>query len=640
LHTAKADAFQAADKSRAPHSRRPNFLVLMVDEERYPPVYETEEIRQWRREHLPAHEWLREHGMEFHRHYAGSVACCPSRATLFTGQYPSLHGVTQTNMPGKGPASEEVFWLDPNTVPTMGDYFRAAGYRTFYKGKWHISYEDIPIPGTYNAFPSYNPANGVPDPGKESLYDNADRLDALGFNAWIGPEPHGANPRNSGSSDARGLAGRDQVYAAETVRLIEELDRERKEQPQAQPEPWLIVSSFVNPHDITLFGEVTRRLPIFRFEVDPGVPDIPPPPTLAESLATKPRCQQSYRETYPRLFQPTANSNFYRRLYYQLQHNADKQMLKVLQSLRDSSFYEDTIVIFTSDHGDLLGAHGGLHQKWFTAYEEALHVPFILHSPRLFSRRQAVQIPTSHVDLLPTMLGLAGIDPEEMAESLRSCHTEVHPLIGRDLSPWILGRETFISEEPIYFMTDDDPTWNSIHAGALGILYEPVLQPNHLETVIASLVIRGEKTVWKYSRYFDNPQFAPNPGSRDLGPVSMAGTAGISSVSDAVGTADVSSAANAADTAGLNISLSVPPGLPYPAAATAGVPAPVPDEFELYNLTADPLERVNLAHPSFSTEESRAVQRHLATLLQEQCRKKRLPPASGAVPGMPSCSEI
>ncbi|XOS91405.1 sulfatase-like hydrolase/transferase [Brevibacillus laterosporus] len=59
-------------------------------------------------------------------------------------------------------------------------------------------------------------------------------------------------------------------------------------------------------------------------------------------------------------------------------------MLTVFEALTRSSFYDNTIVIFTSDHGDLLGAHGNLHQKWYCAYEEMLHVPFIIHNKKLF----------------------------------------------------------------------------------------------------------------------------------------------------------------------------------------------------------------------------------------------------------------
>ena len=59
------------------------------------------------------------------------------------GQYPSLHGVTQTDGLAKDPESEDMFWLAPDTVPTLGDWFRAGGYRTYYKGKWHASHAHL-----------------------------------------------------------------------------------------------------------------------------------------------------------------------------------------------------------------------------------------------------------------------------------------------------------------------------------------------------------------------------------------------------------------------------------------------------------------------------------------------------------------
>jgi arylsulfatase A-like enzyme len=105
----------------------------MVDEERYPPCYETDAVNLFRKKNLKAQEAMRQQGIEFHRHYAAATACSPSRASFFTGQYPSLHGVTQTPGAAKGPFDPDVFWLDASSVPTMGDYFRATGYRTFYR---------------------------------------------------------------------------------------------------------------------------------------------------------------------------------------------------------------------------------------------------------------------------------------------------------------------------------------------------------------------------------------------------------------------------------------------------------------------------------------------------------------------------
>ena len=139
----------------------------MVDEFRFPPIYTTKEVREWSERELKAINWLSKHGVEFKHHYVGSTACSPSRATIFTGQYPSLHGVSQTDGAAKTAYDPDIFWLDPQTVPTLGEYLEVAGYQTYYKGKWHISEADILIPTTHNPLPSYNPDTGVPDPKTE-----------------------------------------------------------------------------------------------------------------------------------------------------------------------------------------------------------------------------------------------------------------------------------------------------------------------------------------------------------------------------------------------------------------------------------------------------------------------------------------
>ncbi|MTI85143.1 MAG: DUF229 domain-containing protein [Firmicutes bacterium] len=590
------------------NSAKPNFLIFMVDQERFPTVYENEELKEWQKENLVTQELLRDNGLEFKNHYTGSTACSPSRSTLYTGQYPSLHGVSQTTGAAKVDFEPGTFWLDPNTVPTFGDYFRAAGYQTFWKGKWHASQADILIPDTQDSFLSYNSRTGVPIPKNEQIYLHANRLNEFGFNGWIGPEPFNGNPRNSGSSAAIGLSGRDIIYREEVIALIKKLDNEETI-VNCEIAPWVIMCSFVNPHDIALFGLFTRFDPLYNFEIDPSLPPIPPAPTANESLITKPRAQSSYREVYPEALQPLADTQFYRQLYFSLQKKVDRDMLAVFKTLKESSFYKNTIVLFTSDHGDLLGAHGGLFQKWYQAYEEAIHVPFIIHNPNLFEERESTDILTNHVDILPTMLGLAGIDATKIQDKLNNSHTEVHPLVGRNLTPLILKEVDLEDlEEPVYFMTDDDFTRGLNQVSLLGKPYNSVIQPNHIETVITTLPTgdTDQKEIWKYSRYFDNPQFWSNPGCEDK----TTSQGNPTPVSEEI-----------------NCQVCI----------TTVKTRPVPDEIEMYNITKDPLEMRNLAHPDFATPESREVQLVLAKLLEEQCRQKRLYPSSGNVPGKPSC---
>lgn len=597
------------NKNSTSFTNNPNFLIIMVDEESFPYVYENDEIKAWRREFLVGQEMLRDNGLEFNNHYAGSTACSPSRTTLYTGQYPSLHGVSQTTGAAKVDFEPGMFWLDPSTVPTIGDYFRTAGYRPFWKGKWHASAADILIPDTQDSYLTYNSENGVPIPENERIYENANRLGEFGFDQWIGPEPFSGNPRNSGASASIGLSGRDIVYADEVVTLINELDREKESSDSLEAQPWVIMCSFVNPHDIALFGDVTKLDPLYNFEVDPSVPDIPRAPTANEPLLTKPRAQRSYREVYPEALQPLQDTLFYRQLYYTLQLKVDEDMEKVIRAIKNSSFYRDTIIIFTSDHGDMLGAHGGLFQKWYQAYEEAIHVPLIIHNPILFKDRQSTDILTSHVDILPTMLGLAGIDQAEAQNILNNNHTEVHPLVGKDLAPFIKGKvDAEMLEEPIYFMTDDDFTRGINQTTLLGVPYTSVVQPNSIQTVVTSLPTGANNTreIWKYSRYFDNPQFWSNPGCED----------------------QVVTQTNSTEVAS---------GVTCSTCITTIKTTPLPDEIEFYNLTQDPTEARNLADPEFSTPETIVVELVLAKTLEEQCLQKRLYPTSGNVPGRPLC---
>src|SRR4051794_2807142 len=170
--------------------RRPNILVVLTDQLRHPPPYESEELAAWRREHTPGQERLRENGISFERHYPLAAACAPSRASLLTGHYPSLHGVTQTDGLLKHADSPDMFWLAPDTVPTVGDWFRAGGYRTYLKGKWHASHAYLDAPDGDGFLLSIDD-DGAPQPDNIKQYLEADLLDGYGFSEWVGPEPHG-----------------------------------------------------------------------------------------------------------------------------------------------------------------------------------------------------------------------------------------------------------------------------------------------------------------------------------------------------------------------------------------------------------------------------------------------------------------
>ena len=560
-------------------TRRPNVLVILTDQLREPPLYEADELREFRREHCAGQERLRQSGVSFKHHYPMAIACAPSRASLLTGQYPSLHGVTQTDGLAKNPESADMFWLAPDTVPTLGDWFRAGGYRTYFKGKWHASHAYLDAHDGDGYLLSIDD-DGEPIEANIAEYAAADLLDDFGFSAWVGPEPHGLGKHNMGTV-------KDPFTAGETIELLQHLDDGESD------DPWLAVCSFLNPHDDSFFGIVALTQGL-RYHPS-AVPHIDQSPTRHEDLSTKPRCQQSMVDLWSRLGAPQPWNETHLKFYYQLQATVGDQITRVLDALQASGAYEDTIVVFSSDHGDMQGAHGGMHEKWHNAYEEALNVPFIVSSPLLPGGARELEIPTNHADLIPTLLGLVGIEHDEALAKLQVDHIDARPLVGRDLSDAIRALAPEPSAEPVLFMTDDEISEGTAHGASpfqrvarATRTFSTIEQPNHIETVIAEVDVDGEQHLVKFSRYHDNQQFWTVPGERDE---RLRGR------------------------------------------KTITITEPEPDEYELYDITVDPREERNLVHPTYADDRSRALQATMLGLLSEQLAAKRLTPSAGERPG-------
>ncbi len=245
----------------------------------------------------------------------------------------------------------------------------------------------------------------------------------------------------------------------------------------------------------------------------------------------------------------------------------------------------------------MLGSHGDLHQKMYQAYDETTRVPLIIWSSRLFRGPRHVEALTSHIDLAPTLLGLAGIDPEPIRRQLARDHSDARALVGQDLSTLILGQVAPDSlTAPVYYMLEDDPN-RGLHMGnSQGITRPAVEDPKRMETVIARL---NDGKLWKYSRYFDSRQYWSKPGTQDV-------------LLEQTGETPP------------------PPKYKVPIACTVTVKGtPVTEEYELYDLTNDPMELHNKNNdPAYSEQQAAMVQ-----ILAEQRAMKRLSPLSGVVPG-------
>ncbi|MBN9415791.1 hypothetical protein ABS71_17710 [bacterium SCN 62-11] len=579
--------FLGNGNSSLPNGRRPNILLLLVDEMRLPPegyaagegeIPDLKEIFGFRTNLsannaltglLPGLMRLRQNSLVLRNHYIAAAACSPSRTTFLTGQYPSLHGVTQVT--GTFSAANEVNYLDAQTVPTAGDWFRAAGYSTHYMGKWHVS--------------------------NTSFESGVDSLEPWGFSNYrpFWPEPNS-------TTDNLGTY-RDPGFADDIAAFLRE-----KGATRGTGDPWFAVASFVNPHDtgaypVPFFGpsqpedpsNATTGESLFLGPgLTPGTPQQPPakdhmswpnvrnvvlnlnpggfpqetfnlPATYNEDLSTKPSCQyeasikmqlalaaplsptlQTALTPYPLQTLPTAAlkqgwAKTTGSFYAYLQYLVDLELDQILKTFDQAGLREDTIIIFTSDHGSLAMSHGLSLQKFFNAYEEALRVPFVISSPLINPTGQMREYrqTTSHIDLLPSMLGLAGFSDAEISQIKNRItgHSRTRDLPGLNLVPRILNNADLTQERPgVIFTTSDDPTrlppgqdptkayykdnYNNNYiprvntiAGELAQLNDPkktiqTTPPNTVEPNSLHAICTG---TWKYVRYFDEDNTPPKP---------------------------------------------------------------------------------------------------------------------------------
>ncbi|ORV81237.1 hydrolase [Mycobacterium interjectum] len=569
-------------------SDRPDVIIIMTDEERAVPPYEAPDVLAWRDRTLAGRKWFDDHGVSFARHYTGSLACVPSRPTIFTGHYPDLHGVTQTDGIGKTADDSRMRWLRPGEVPTLGNWFRAAGYDTHYDGKWHISHADLADPATGRPLAT-NDDDGVVDAAAVRRYLDADPLGPFGFSGWVGPEPHGALLANAG-------VRRDPLIADRVVSWLADRYARRRDGDAKALRPFLLVASFVNPHDIVLFPTWSRRGPVRPSPLDP--PPVPAAPTAGEDLSTKPAAQIAFREAYYSGYGPAPavnriyerNAQRYRDLYYRLHAEVDGPIDRVRRAVTEGGS-ANAVLVRTADHGDLLGAHGGLHQKWFNLYDEATRVPFVIaRIGSAATRPRVVTAPTSHVDLVPTLLSAAGIDVAAVASTLAESFSEVHDLPGRDLMPVVDGQPAD-DARAVYLMTRDNMLEGDTGASGLARRLKRTANPPaplrirvpaYVGSNFEGLVVRVDEAagggghLWKLVRTFDDPGTWTEPGVRHLTASGLGGEA-------------------------------------YRA-------SPLDDQWELYDLTADPIEADN----RWTDPELHELRGHLRTQLK-QARANSVP---------------
>jgi arylsulfatase A-like enzyme len=262
----------------------------------------------------------------------------------------------------------------------------AAGYETVYKGKWHLSKmqgqqwqpSDVGRYGFTRCNPPDAGANqGLSEAGGGSVNNDGRFMDSQGT-----PE-------------------------AGTEGALEYLSVQA-----AKEQPFCMVISLVNPHDVLFYPNTYEEGGYDKSWLEGG---IRPPATVGESLASKPRVQKQFLEIFNvgggKISTPEMQRK-YLNFYGNLMKSSDEYLVNVLDSLEATGLLENTLIVRTSDHGEMGLAHGGLRQKNFNMYEESQRVPLVYSNPRLFPRPRTTGALVSHVDLLPTLASLFGAPPK------------------------------------------------------------------------------------------------------------------------------------------------------------------------------------------------------------------------------------
>jgi arylsulfatase A-like enzyme len=402
----------------------------------------------WAEANLPARTRLLAHGLHFTRAQCNTAACSASRATLLTGLYPAQHGVK--NLIAFDDPKDQVqrrLPVLPSRLPNLATVMAAAGYHVVLKGKFHLS---RPVQFNHEM--------------KRHYWSDADIVhmaERYGFHGWNPPDmsdPQSLSDLGGGAIDNDGrfvdgsgtAAGKilpyDELHRQSAVHFLNTYDGDK---------PFCLIVALVNPHDVQEYpGRGVRGISIkptfvqggYRLEDFQDLP-IDLPPNVDDDLSTKPSVHASFRRFLAigtgHVRTRTRQLN-YARFYAYLNQQVDRQIVKLLDALDANGLTDDTVIIRTSDHGELGMSHGRMRQKFYNAYRETLSVPLIASNPRLYPQPRSSDALASLIDVLPTLAAVAA-SPEP----------EQYGFKGRDLTPILSGAKAS-AQDVLHFTYEDD----------------------------------------------------------------------------------------------------------------------------------------------------------------------------------------
>jgi arylsulfatase len=374
-----------------------NIVFILTDQERH--FREGELPKGYR---LPAHERLAQSGVVFENHRINSCVCTSSRSVIYTGQH-----IQQTRMFDNAnfPWSNNL----PSDIKTIGHMMREVGYYSAYKGKWHLTKE-------------FETENKLDAPTRIFTKE----MDAYGFSDYLGVGDIMAHTQGGHLHDGMIAAA-----AASWLRgKAADLAKERK--------PWFLAVNLVNPHDVMFYDTDEPGQPVQSKGALTHLASDPPHAMYAPQWEFD--LPASFTQPIDAPGRPAAHTDFsigdsvmtgwiprdelwrWRKrhnFYLNALRDVDRHITTILDELEDRGLAENTIVILTSDHGELDGAHQ-MTGKGATSYREQNNVPLIVSHPA-FAGGKRCQAVTTHLDLAKTLVAMTAGDAakkKEIADSL------------------------------------------------------------------------------------------------------------------------------------------------------------------------------------------------------------------------------
>ena len=302
----------------------------------------------------------------------------------------------------------------------------------------------------------------------------------------------------------------------------------------------------------------------------------------------------------------------------------NNEIQKLLDYLDNTKMKDNTIVILTSDHGDLLGSHGYMHQKWYNMYQEVIHVPLFIRWPKKIKPGTKYESISSHVDIIPTILGFCNIKNIENQLWYKNDFYNSQPLVGMDLSKYILNKDLILLNNIAFFMTNDNIAEGLGINDFLGMPPNPIEQPTSIYSIVVNLNLDKYPGIWKYACYIDAKSLWSNPPIYDDQVITYKYLC--------INDKPSQRAINFCPTTCTLCSQGL-----FSACVTRSVKfIPIKNQYEMYYLTEDPLELNNyiyLIENNLASLEIIEIRKILQDLLIEQFNKKALSPVKGPVPG-------